>query len=61
MREGPVQVDVTSDEWEAVDLIAAADLALVICSISMRTLGGTPFYRLLWNARPEMRLRPGRC
>ncbi len=55
--DGAVEVVVTSDEWEAVDTAGEADLALVVCSVSMRTLGGTPFYRLLWNAHPEIKRR----
>lgn len=55
--DGAVNVVVTSDEWEAVDAAGEADLALVVCSVSMRTLGGTPFYRLLWNAHPEIKRR----
>lgn len=55
--EDLIQVVVTSDEWEAVDLIDDVDVALVLCSVSLRTASGTPLYRLLWNARPEIKKR----
>jgi DNA-binding NarL/FixJ family response regulator len=55
--DDPLEVLVTTDEWEAVDLVRADEVALVVCSVSMKTLGGTPFYRLLWNARPDIKRR----
>jgi CheY-like chemotaxis protein len=57
MRGSATHVTVTSDEWEALDQIAAGTPDLVICSVSLRTRGGTPFYRLLWNAHPELKQR----
>ena len=57
MGEADVYATVTSDEWEALDLVEAPDLALVMCSISLRTQSGAPFYRLLWNARPDIKRR----
>ena len=57
MQGSPMEVTVTSDEWEALDQIAAGAPALVVCSVSLRTRGGTPFYRLLWNAHPELKQR----
>ena len=50
-------VTVTADEWEAADALAADDLALVVCSVTLRTRGGTPFYRFLWTARPDIKSR----
>lgn len=55
--DAPLQVVVTTDEWEAVDQVGAPELALVVCSVTMRTRGGAPFYRLLWNARPDIKQR----
>lgn len=57
MQGSPMEVTVTSDEWEALDHIAAGAPVLVVCSVSLRTRGGTPFYRLLWNAHPELKQR----
>ena len=57
MQGGPLDATVTSDEWEALDHIAAAAPDLVVCSVSLRTRGGTLFYRLLWNAHPELKQR----
>ena len=57
MSDGPVRFVVTSDAWEAVDLVAEPDWALVVCSATMKTLGGAPFYRLVWNARPDLKSR----
>jgi DNA-binding NarL/FixJ family response regulator len=52
-----LELVVTHDEWEAVDLVESDDVALVLCRIGMRTRGGTPLYRLLWNARPAIKRR----
>lgn len=57
MDDGPLRFVVTSDAWEAVDLVAEPDWALVVCSAAMQTLGGAPFYRLVWNARPDLKSR----
>jgi CheY-like chemotaxis protein len=57
MQGGTVESTVTSDEWEALDHIAAGAPDLVVCSLSLRTRGGTAFYRLLWNAHPELKQR----
>jgi CheY-like chemotaxis protein len=57
MHDESVVCVVTSDEWEAVDAVEAPDLMVVACSAALRTKGGTPFYRLLWNARPEIKER----
>jgi CheY-like chemotaxis protein len=57
MQGDPLDATVTSDEWEALDQIAAGAPDLVVCSVSLRTRGGTPFYRLLWNAHPELKHR----
>ncbi len=48
---------VTDDEWEAIDHASADDTDLVLCSATLRTRGGKPFYRLLWNARPDIKSR----
>jgi CheY-like chemotaxis protein len=48
---------VTDDEWEAIDCASAEDTELVLCSATLRTRGGKPFYRLLWNARPDIKSR----
>jgi hypothetical protein len=55
--EGALRVTVTSDEWEALDAVASPDLELVVCNPSLRTLGGTPFYRFLWTAKPDIKRR----
>jgi hypothetical protein len=52
-----LELVVTHDEWEAVDLVESDDVALVLCRVGMRTRGGTPLYRLLWNARPAIKRR----
>ncbi len=52
-----LEVVVTSDEWEAVDRLTEHDLDLVVCSVTLRTRGDTPFYRFLWNARPDIKRR----
>ncbi len=52
-----LEVVVTSDEWEAVDRVTEHDLDLVVCSVTLRTRGDTPFYRFLWNARPDIKRR----
>lgn len=52
-----VEAAVTSDEWEALDRIAAGAPDLVVCSFGLQTRGGTPFYRFLWNAHPELKQR----
>ena len=57
MQGGSLDATVTSDEWEALDHIAAGAPDLVVCSVSLRTRGGTLFYRLLWNAHPELKQR----
>jgi CheY-like chemotaxis protein len=57
MQGGTVEPTVTRDEWEALDHIAAGAPDLVVCSLSLRTRGGTAFYRLLWNAHPELKQR----
>jgi CheY-like chemotaxis protein len=56
-RGSAIETTVTSDEWEALDAIAAGAPVLVVCSVSLRTRGGIPFYRLLWNAHPELKQR----
>jgi CheY-like chemotaxis protein len=57
MQGSNVDATVTSDEWEALDQIAAGTPDLVVCSFGLRTRGGTPFYRFLWNAHPELKQR----
>ena len=52
-----LEVIVTTDEWEAVDHVTAEGLDLVVCSLALRTRGDKPFYRFLWNARPEIKRR----
>ena len=52
-----LEVTVTCDEWEAVDQVTAEGLDLVVCSVALRTRGDTPFYRFLWNARPDIKRR----
>lgn len=52
-----LEATVTSDEWEALDHLADEGLDLVVCSLALRTRGDTPFYRLLWNARPDIKRR----
>ncbi len=52
-----LEVTVTEDEWEASDLVTSGELDLVVCSFAMRTRGGTPFYRFLWNASPDIKRR----
>ena len=37
--------------------LAAAAPDLVVCSVGLKTVGGTPVYRLLWNAHPELKTR----
>ena len=57
MQGSALEATVTSDEWEALDQIAAGAPDLVVCSFALRTRGGTPFYRFLWNAHPELKQR----
>jgi CheY-like chemotaxis protein len=56
-RGSAIETTVTFDEWEALDAIAPSAPVLVVCSVSLRTRGGVPFYRLLWNAHPELKRR----
>ncbi len=57
MQGSNFDATVTCDEWEALDHIDAGAPDLVVCSLSLRTRGGTPFYRLLWKAHPELKTR----
>lgn len=51
------EVVATRGEWEAVDRVTEHHLDLVVCSVTLRTRGDTPFYRFLWDARPDIERR----
>lgn len=53
---GAAAIVVTSDVWEALELVADPKTSLVACSATLRGPSG-PLYRALWNARPELKAR----
>jgi hypothetical protein len=53
-----VHVIVTADPFIALEKIAMDEaIDLVFCSATMKTAGDQAVYRLLWNARPQMKSR----
>ncbi len=56
-KDPTIEVVLTAEPWVALDAIEAGDVDHVLCNGSLRTEGGVPIYRLLWNARPEIKPR----
>ena len=56
-KDPTIEILLTSEPWEALDALDSGEVELVLCSASLRTGGGAPLYRLLWNSKPEIKTR----